>query len=138
MITSAKYLRNEQVGSSTYIVIVELTDDVTGIKEDRFTVSGATLAEITADIRTQLAARNAELTRKSVLDGIAPGTNIPVTAPAPAVPTAKQQFYLDARRLQRMKATEDAGVTGLSSAITTLAGSLNTRLTANPTWADEF
>src|SRR5678816_3851822 len=109
MIISARYLRYEQVGSSSYIAVVELTDDVTGVKEDRFNVSGATLAEITADLRTQIAARNDQITRKGVLDGIAPGTAVPVTAPTPAALTAKQQFYADARRLQRMKATSDAG-----------------------------
>jgi hypothetical protein len=123
MITSAKYLRSEQLSDSTYRIIVSLTDDVKGVYEDGFIASGTTVAELRDDVSRQIAAKNARLAVKNVLAGIAVNTNIPVTAPAdpvPAVPTPKQVWFDKVNRLARMNSLAIPAGSPLASAIDAL------------------
>jgi hypothetical protein len=127
MITSAKYLSYEQLSVNTFRIHVSLTDDVKGVFEDGFIASGSTVAELRDDVSRQIAARNAANSTKSVLDGIAVNTAIPVTAPAaPAVPalTATQIWVEKAKRLARLRALGTVSGT-LAAAITTLAADVD-------------
>lgn len=113
MITAATFQASEQLGVSTYRVRIRLTDDVTGIADEWFTVTGSTLNELRDDVSRQIAARNALLSMKSILAGIAVGTVIPVTAPAPAVvPQAeldKRAYFASVERLIHMQQLVAAG-----------------------------
>lgn len=103
MITSAKYLRNEQVGASTYRVCLQLTDDVTGTRDQWFTVQGETLVAIRDDASRQIVEINRLLSIKNVLAGIAVNTNIPVTYTPPAA-TAFEVWRDKVRRVLEAKA----------------------------------
>src|SRR5688572_18825634 len=88
MITNATYLRHEVLGPSRYQVVLTLTDDVAGVYTREFQVTGTTQAEAVVVLRNQIASLNEGMTFKNILAGIAPGTNVPITRPAPAAPTA--------------------------------------------------
>jgi hypothetical protein len=113
MITAAQYAgKYEQIGTDTYRVLVQLTDDVAGVSTKWFDAHGATATAIRDDVSRQIAALNDLKSIKSVLDGIANGTNIPVVAPAapgPPAPTAQQQYFANVARLIHLKQLIDAG-----------------------------
>jgi hypothetical protein len=110
MITAAQYAgKYEQVGADTYRILVQLTDDVAGVSTQWFTATGATALEIRDNVSRQITAINAAKSIKTTLDGIANGTNIPVTAPAAPAATAQQQYFSDVGRLIHMKQLVDAG-----------------------------
>jgi hypothetical protein len=110
MITAAQYAGTyEQIGTDTYRVKIQLTDDVTGVSVQWFVASGATTLEIRDNVSRQIASINAAKSMKTTLDGIANGTNIPVTAPAAPAATAQQQYFSDVARLVHMKQLVDAG-----------------------------
>src|SRR5689334_14167815 len=110
MITAAQYAGTyEQIGTDTYKVKIQLTDDVTGVAVQWFVATGSTTLEIRDNVSRQIAAINAAKSMKTTLDGIANGTNIPVTAPATPGPTAQQQYFSDVARLIHMKQLVDAG-----------------------------
>ena len=101
-ITAASFQSYSRVDHDTYRVEVEFTDSALPAFREWFRVSGDTLAEITADLRRQIAARIKRDLVKDVLAGIAVGTAIPITAPAPpapGVPTAKDIWQGKARAL---------------------------------------
>ena len=117
-ITAATFQSYSRVDHDTYRVEVQFTDSVAAPFKEWFRVSGDTLAEITADLRRQIAARIKSDAVKDVLAGIAVGTNIPITAPAPPappVPTAKEIWQAKARALAT--ATQMAIVTGAPQAL---------------------
>lgn len=90
-------------------------------------MGGTTLAEVTADVRRQLAAASAVEGTNDVLAAIAIGTSIPVTAPAAAAATALQIWQAKAQRLVRLQALVDAGLNNATatSDIATLKADLN-------------
>lgn len=124
MITSATYRSYEIVGADRYRVLVRLVDDTTGTSDQWFEASGSTAGEIRDDVSRQIAALNATKARKTTLDGIAQGTNIPVTAPAAPAPTAQQTYFANVARLIRMKQLVDAG--GMDPANTEFVALKNT------------
>lgn len=110
MITTAQYAgKYEQIGTDTYRVLVQLTDDVAGVSTKWFEAHGATAVAIRDDVSRQIAAINDIRSVKSVLDGIANGTNIPVAAPAVPALTAQQQYFANVARAIHLKQLIDAG-----------------------------
>lgn len=109
MITSATYRQYEIIGTDRYRVLVRLVDDVTGTSDQWFEATGATAVEIRDDVSRQIAAINTVKARKTTLDGIALGTNIPVTVPAAPAPTVQQTYFSNVARLIHMKQLVDAG-----------------------------
>ncbi|HYE89042.1 MAG TPA: hypothetical protein VEA16_21980 [Vicinamibacterales bacterium] len=105
-ITSATFQGYERIGVNAYRVRVRLIDSVTGSRDEWFTATGDTAAQIRDDVSRQIAERVRLESTRDVLAGISVGTNIPVsyTPPAPAVPTAFQVWAEKARRLQRLEA----------------------------------
>jgi hypothetical protein len=89
-IQSASYQANEQVGPDRYRVRIRIvTNDSRGTFEQWFDATGDTAIEIRDAVSRQLAAMVAVDNQKNVLDGIAVGFNVPLTAPAAPAPTAK-------------------------------------------------
>lgn len=110
MITAAQYAgKYEQVGPDTYRILVQLTDDVTGVATQWFTATGATALDIRDNVSRQITTLNSAKSMKTTLDGIANATNIPVTAPAAPALTAQQQYFANVARLIHLKQLVDAG-----------------------------
>lgn len=103
MIISATFRGSEQIGVNAYRAKLRLVDDVVGTFDEWFTVTGSTVLELRDDASRQIAERNALLARKDLLAGIAVGTNIPITPPAPAGPTAFETWRTKANRLRYAK-----------------------------------
>lgn len=103
MITSAKYQKYEIVGENSYRIIVRLTDDVAGISDHGFNVTGTTLVELRDSLTRQIVDLNFRGQAKNVLDGLAVNTNIPVVLPPDPAPTAFELWLIDVKKWQTVK-----------------------------------
>lgn len=119
MITLAKYQKYEIISENTFRVILRLTDDVAGVYDRGFVVSGSSLAELKDDASRQIAELNNRSAAKIVLDGIPLNANIPVTAPVSPAPTAFETWMKAAQKWQTIKSLlVDTGIkTGAESEI---------------------
>jgi hypothetical protein len=111
MITAATFQGYKQIGADQYAVVVELTDAARSpsVYQETITVSGSTLTDLTNHARRKIAALNESNTTRDLLAGIAVGTPIAVTAPAPAAPPAPSAAAVWAEKAQRLARAKAMG-----------------------------
>ena len=123
MITAATYQQSMLLGNDQYKIRVRLTDDVAGIFDEWFTVSGDTLAELRNALTAQIVARNSAKSRGNLLAGIAVGFVIPLTLPASPAPSAKAVWI---GKVNRYRQFAGMGLTGAAAtALTALLTDIN-------------
>lgn len=124
-ITQALFKGYERRGTD-YRVRVAITDDALEGYEIWLTVSGTTLADLTAQASRQLAKLKSADTQKDLLAGIAVDTPIPTDYTEPTVtPTADDTWLANVRLLVRVKAAQAAGLAA-AQFTTDLAGLTST------------
>lgn len=137
MITSAKYQKYEIISETTFRITLRLTDDVAGVYDRGFIVSGSSLADLKDDASRQIAGLNASSAPKIVLDSVPLNANIPVTYTPPAA-TPFEVWLKAVQKWQSVKTLlVDTGVkTGAEAEIIALkTAAINGY---NPVYLDNF